>query len=57
MKEEIEEIDVDGINEQEMFEHFKFVVDKGQSTVRIDKFISTRIENTSRSNWLLTQNM
>lgn len=35
--------------EQELFEHFRFVVDAGQSTMRIDKFLSSRIENTSRT--------
>ncbi len=35
--------------EQELFEHYKFIVDKGQSLLRIDKFLSNRIENTSRN--------
>lgn len=33
---------------QEMFEHFRFVVDKGQTPLRIDKYLSTHMENTSR---------
>jgi 23S rRNA pseudouridine1911/1915/1917 synthase len=33
----------------ELYEHFRFTVDKGQSPVRIDKFLSTRIENVSRT--------
>jgi 23S rRNA pseudouridine1911/1915/1917 synthase len=33
----------------ELYEHFKIEVDKGQSMVRIDKFLTQRIENASRS--------
>ena len=33
----------------ELFEHFRFVVDKGQSLLRIDKFLASRIENASRT--------
>jgi 23S rRNA pseudouridine1911/1915/1917 synthase len=35
--------------EQELFEHFRFVVDKGQGLLRIDKFLMSRIENASRN--------
>lgn len=31
-----------------MFEHFRFVVDKGQSLIRVDKYLATHLENTSR---------
>jgi 23S rRNA pseudouridine1911/1915/1917 synthase len=34
---------------EELFEHYHFVVDKGQSLLRIDKFLSNRIENISRN--------
>lgn len=34
--------------EDEMFEHFRLVADKGQAPVRVDKFISTHLEDTSR---------
>ena len=33
----------------ELFEHFRFVVDKGQSPQRIDKYIFDRLEHTSRN--------
>lgn len=33
----------------ELFEHFRIVVDKGQSLLRIDKFLQNRLENTSRN--------
>jgi 23S rRNA pseudouridine1911/1915/1917 synthase len=32
-----------------MYEHFHFNVDKGQSPLRIDKFVTSRIENASRN--------
>ncbi len=34
---------------QELFEHFRFVVDPGQNPLRIDKFLVNRIENASRN--------
>ena len=33
----------------ELFEHFRFTADPGQATLRIDKFLFNKIENTSRS--------
>ena len=33
----------------ELFEHFKIIADKGQQLLRIDKFLLNRIENTSRT--------
>lgn len=35
--------------EDELYEHFRFVADKGQSLLRVDKFLVTRIENASRN--------
>lgn len=34
---------------EELFEHYKFIVDKGQSMMRIDKYITFRMTDTSRS--------
>ena len=34
---------------QELYEHFRFKVDPGQSALRVDKFLMTRIENASRN--------
>lgn len=51
-EEEINESSVDEeIQEEqaELFEHFRFLVDKGQSLLRIDKFLASRIENASRT--------
>lgn len=35
--------------EQDLYEHHRIVVDKGQSLLRIDKFLMHRIENASRT--------
>jgi 23S rRNA pseudouridine1911/1915/1917 synthase len=35
--------------QQEMFEHYRFTIDPGQSLLRIDKFLTLRLENTSRT--------
>jgi len=37
------------IDQQELFEHFRFKADPGQSLLRVDKFLSLRLENTSRT--------
>ncbi len=36
-------------NNNELFEHHRFVVDKGQAMLRIDKFLVNRMENASRN--------
>lgn len=36
-------------DQQELFEHHRFIADQGQSLLRIDKFITARLENTSRT--------
>ena len=42
--------DQSGLNDQaELYEHYRFIADKGQSLFRIDKFLANRIENASRS--------
>jgi 23S rRNA pseudouridine1911/1915/1917 synthase len=46
-EEEIESQEQD--QEQELFEHFRFVVDPRQGLLRIDKFLSSRLINTSRT--------
>ncbi|GAB4133471.1 MAG: RluA family pseudouridine synthase [Raineya sp.] len=33
----------------ELYEHYKIVVDKGQGLLRIDKFLTDRVENATRS--------
>jgi len=34
---------------QELYEHFRFTIDKGQTQIRIDKYLSAHIEGISRS--------
>ena len=36
-------------SEDDLFEHFNFVVDKGQQLLRIDKYLLLKISNASRS--------
>lgn len=36
-------------DQQELFEHYRFRVDPGQSSIRIDKYLFSRMENTSRT--------
>ncbi|MDO5443403.1 MAG: RluA family pseudouridine synthase [Bacteroidia bacterium] len=49
-----EELELDSLDgqpvddEQGMFEHFRLNVDKGQEPVRVDKYMSTHLEDTSR---------
>lgn len=35
--------------EQELFEHLRIEVDKGQALLRIDKYLMNRVENATRS--------
>jgi len=37
------------LDQQELFEHFRFETDPGQSLLRIDKFLFNRLESTSRT--------
>ena len=39
----------ESVDQQELFEHYRFKADPGQSLLRIDKFLSDRIENASRT--------
>ncbi|OAQ42225.1 RNA pseudouridine synthase [Pedobacter psychrophilus] len=43
------DLDIQEKEENDFFEHFAITVDKGQSLLRIDKFLMLRIENASRS--------
>ncbi|MCB9335053.1 MAG: RluA family pseudouridine synthase [Flavobacteriales bacterium] len=49
MQEFIEDDNLDSDDEHELFEHYKFIADKGQELLRIDKFLMDRIPNTSRN--------
>ena len=37
------------IEDQELHEHFHFIVDSGQNPLRVDKFLMNRIENATRN--------
>ena len=39
-------VEIDG---RELFEHFRFVADKGQELLRVDKFLVTRLQKSSRN--------
>lgn len=41
--------ETDDLEEDGLFEHYRFTIDHGQSQLRIDKFLSNRINNVSRS--------
>src|ERR1700752_400631 len=45
----ITEIELPEQEEQDLYEHLRLVVDKGQSLLRIDKFLMHRVENASRN--------
>ena len=34
---------------RELYEHFRFVADKGQALLRVDKFLTERLQNSSRN--------
>ncbi len=36
-------------NEEELFEHYKFIADPGQEVLRVDKFLMDRMPNTTRN--------
>lgn len=41
--------DQEQLETDELFEHFRIIADKGQSPLRVDKFLMNRLENTSRN--------
>jgi 23S rRNA pseudouridine1911/1915/1917 synthase len=44
-----EEVELIESGDQDLYEHLRVVVDKGQSLLRIDKFLMYKVENASRS--------
>ena len=46
---ELDEIEPINVHSNELHEHFRVVVDKGQTPVRIDKYLFERIVNASRN--------
>ncbi|TAH43780.1 MAG: RluA family pseudouridine synthase [Bacteroidetes bacterium] len=43
------EEEIDPIEQDELYEHFNLVVEKGQAMTRLDKYLMNRLEKTSRS--------
>lgn len=39
----------DGTTDQELYEHYKFIVDPGQALTRLDKFLTDRLPRASRN--------
>lgn len=48
---DLDPIDIQTVEDEEqgMFEHFRLVVDQGQAPIRIDKYMSAHMEDTSRN--------
>ena len=44
-----DDVEINEQDEQDLYEHLRVVVDKGQSLLRIDKFLMHRVENASRN--------
>jgi len=45
----VKEEDLQIDNSKELYEHYSWVVDKGQGALRIDKFLTDKMENASRT--------
>ena len=46
---ELDELSGASTSDGELFEHFRFVADKGQQLLRVDKFLVSRLEKSSRN--------
>lgn len=46
---EVDDSPVVEVNGTELYEHFRFVADKGQELLRVDKFLVTRLQKSSRN--------
>lgn len=46
---DLDPFDTPAGSEGEMYEHFRFVADKGQQLLRVDKFLVSRLEKSSRN--------
>ncbi|WP_107040168.1 RluA family pseudouridine synthase [Brumimicrobium mesophilum] len=49
MKEENQNDNIEETENDELYEHHKFIADSGQEVLRIDKFLMDRLANTSRN--------
>lgn len=41
--------DIEGAGNDDLYEHFRFVADKGQQPLRVDKYLMNKIENATRN--------
>ncbi len=46
---EINEVELPESDNDELYEHFRFVADKGQQPLRVDKYLMNKIENATRN--------
>lgn len=46
---EINEVELPENDNDELYEHFRFVADKGQQPLRVDKYLMNKIENATRN--------
>jgi len=46
---DFDEEELDSLEGRPLFEHYHFTVDKGQGTMRLDRYLTARLEDTSRS--------
>lgn len=49
MTEEIDDIEILEDDDQQLYEHLRIIVDKGQEPLRIDRYMSERLQNSSRN--------
>jgi 23S rRNA pseudouridine1911/1915/1917 synthase len=49
VKEKTEGPDLDDNGSDDLYEHFRFVADKGQQPLRVDKYLMNKIENATRN--------
>lgn len=49
LENEVDDSTVVEINGTELYEHFRFVADKGQELLRVDKFLVARLQKSSRN--------
>ena len=45
----VEDLENTGSEEKELFEHHRYVVDKGQEPIRIDKYLFNHVANSTRT--------
>ena len=45
----MEPIDLEAADHDELYEHHRFVVDKGQAPLRVDKYLMNRLTGASRN--------